>query len=394
MLRRRRRRAGRVAGCGAPGRRLGRGSGRRAGASGDADGRPGGAARTRAERARDAGARAGCHTRRSRSRSRSPRERPSRRSSRPGAGSAECAEGRAMACAEVCRAISDGDRRVLRGRRVRAHLRDCASCAAFASAIEARQSELRALVPVLPAAASAGGAVAGDGLGHRWCGRAAVRSARRWPRSGGAAAASPRARPLGVAIGIKGVRHRVAARDRGGQRRRRRGGCAARSSRRPAWSHSAPVAHAPWPTPVHHATARARSSMRARRLRAVRGPARGRIATSGSSTRTRTVGRSRGIGRWLPGRGSGVAALVVGSTAAGARTAGARRRVMDTGPCRASATTRWSATPASPATAITPGAVDEVGRWPRWERRPRRRRGQGTAGGEGSPRGRAVGHDK
>ena len=70
-------------------------------------------------------------------------------------GIAECAEGRAMACAEICQAISDGDRRVLRGRRVRAHLRDCPSCAAFAASIEARQLELRALVPVLPAAVSA-----------------------------------------------------------------------------------------------------------------------------------------------------------------------------------------------------------------------------------------------
>ncbi|HTP19458.1 MAG TPA: RNA polymerase sigma factor [Solirubrobacteraceae bacterium] len=66
----------------------------------------------------------------------------------------ECAEGRAMPCAEICQAISDGDRRSLRGRRVRAHLRDCASCAAFAASIEARQADLRALVPALPAAAS------------------------------------------------------------------------------------------------------------------------------------------------------------------------------------------------------------------------------------------------
>jgi RNA polymerase sigma factor (sigma-70 family) len=67
----------------------------------------------------------------------------------------ECAEGRAMLCTEVCQVISEGDRRVLRGRRLRAHVRDCASCAAFASAIGARQSDLQALVPVLPAAASA-----------------------------------------------------------------------------------------------------------------------------------------------------------------------------------------------------------------------------------------------
>jgi RNA polymerase sigma factor (sigma-70 family) len=106
----------------------------------------------------------------------------------------ECAEGRAMACAEVCRAISDGDRRVLRGRRVRAHVRDCASCAAFVSAIETRQAELRVLVPVLPAAASAAvlarvlhGGAAGGGIA-----------------AGGAAVAGTAGKTVGVAIGGKG----------------------------------------------------------------------------------------------------------------------------------------------------------------------------------------------
>ena len=49
------------------------------------------------------------------------------------------AEGRAMACEEIERILSDGDRRALRGRRVRAHLRDCASCRSFATAIPARR---------------------------------------------------------------------------------------------------------------------------------------------------------------------------------------------------------------------------------------------------------------
>jgi RNA polymerase sigma factor (sigma-70 family) len=51
---------------------------------------------------------------------------------------AEFQEGRAMSCDEVCRIVSDGDRRVARSRRVRAHLRQCAACAAFAGAIPAR----------------------------------------------------------------------------------------------------------------------------------------------------------------------------------------------------------------------------------------------------------------
>src|ERR1019366_3368486 len=83
-------------------------------------------------------------------------------------GLAEFAEGRSMACDEIRRSVSDGDGRVLRGRRVRAHLRDCPSCAAFAAAIPGRRGELQALVPVLPAAASAAmlTRLIGSGSGH------------------------------------------------------------------------------------------------------------------------------------------------------------------------------------------------------------------------------------
>ena len=83
-------------------------------------------------------------------------------------GLAEFAEGRSMACEEIRRSVSDGDGRVLRGRRVRAHLRDCPSCAAFAAAIPGRRGELQALVPVLPAAASAAmlTRLMGSGSGH------------------------------------------------------------------------------------------------------------------------------------------------------------------------------------------------------------------------------------
>ena len=68
---------------------------------------------------------------------------------------AEFAQGRAMACDDVCRAVSDGNGRVLRGRKVRAHLRDCASCAAFAGAIPARSRDLRAIAPPLSMFAAA-----------------------------------------------------------------------------------------------------------------------------------------------------------------------------------------------------------------------------------------------
>jgi RNA polymerase sigma factor (sigma-70 family) len=68
---------------------------------------------------------------------------------------ADFEEGRAMACAEIRRLISAQDRRALRGRRVAAHLRDCAACAAFEAATSSRRQGAFALIP-----ASAGGAVA------------------------------------------------------------------------------------------------------------------------------------------------------------------------------------------------------------------------------------------
>jgi hypothetical protein len=80
-------------------------------------------------------------------------------------------EGRAMACDDIRRMVSDGDGRSLRGRRVRAHLRDCSGCAAFAAAIPQRRADLHAFTPVLPATAAAGllwritGAAPGHGSG-------------------------------------------------------------------------------------------------------------------------------------------------------------------------------------------------------------------------------------
>ena len=78
-------------------------------------------------------------------------------------------EGREMGCAIVRAALSDGDKRVLRGRRQRAHLRDCAACRAFEVSMHARPAQLAALAPPLPAAAAAallhqllGGAGAGS----------------------------------------------------------------------------------------------------------------------------------------------------------------------------------------------------------------------------------------
>jgi RNA polymerase sigma factor (sigma-70 family) len=67
----------------------------------------------------------------------------------------ECAEGRAMSCAEVQRTLSDRDGRVRRGRRMRAHLRACCSCRDFEAALAERPARLAALAPAPPTAVAA-----------------------------------------------------------------------------------------------------------------------------------------------------------------------------------------------------------------------------------------------
>lgn len=68
---------------------------------------------------------------------------------------ADFARGRDVGCDEVTRALSDGDRRRLRGRPVRGHLRACEECSAFAEALRLRPQELGALAPPLAAPAAA-----------------------------------------------------------------------------------------------------------------------------------------------------------------------------------------------------------------------------------------------
>ncbi|MCB0858209.1 MAG: sigma-70 family RNA polymerase sigma factor [Solirubrobacterales bacterium] len=81
--------------------------------------------------------------------------------------------GRKLDCAEVRESISDQDRRRLRARKVRAHLRACRECSDFESSISSRQAGYQSLFPVLPLGASlgileaihSGGSVAGAGAG-------------------------------------------------------------------------------------------------------------------------------------------------------------------------------------------------------------------------------------
>lgn len=68
----------------------------------------------------------------------------------------ELSQGRAMQCESVMQAISQRDGRVLRSRRMRAHLRACAECRAFRMAIGARRADLPAIAPPLPMSIAGG----------------------------------------------------------------------------------------------------------------------------------------------------------------------------------------------------------------------------------------------
>lgn len=67
----------------------------------------------------------------------------------------EFGQGREMSCEEIQTLVSAGDRRTLKARRVRGHLRDCQACTAFSGAIDARSRALSVLAPPLPIAAAA-----------------------------------------------------------------------------------------------------------------------------------------------------------------------------------------------------------------------------------------------
>ena len=105
----------------------------------------------------------------------------------------EMAEGREMECDRVRRAISERDGRVLRGRRLRAHLRDCERCANFRAGIVDRREDLAQLAPAL-ALPGAIGLMKGLAGGGGAAGAAAARQAARAWCSGGQWRPSPRPR--------------------------------------------------------------------------------------------------------------------------------------------------------------------------------------------------------
>ena len=106
----------------------------------------------------------------------------------------ELAEGRSMECETVRRSISDADGRVMRGRRIRSHLRSCDRCRTFDEVTRQRRRDLAAFAPPFPAALAAavlhkalgggsgGAAVAtssggGTGLGSVVAGKTALSTA-------------------------------------------------------------------------------------------------------------------------------------------------------------------------------------------------------------------------
>ncbi|MEY2441204.1 MAG: hypothetical protein QOJ46_630 [bacterium] len=89
-------------------------------------------------------------------------------------------DGRATECVSVRHCISDGDRRSLRARSIRAHLRSCDDCASFQRSIGTRRADLHVLAPWMSGAAVMGAL----GLGAGGAGGGALLTA-----GGGASAA-------------------------------------------------------------------------------------------------------------------------------------------------------------------------------------------------------------
>jgi RNA polymerase sigma factor (sigma-70 family) len=106
--------------------------------------------------------------------------------------------GREMKCEAVSKALSDGDGRVRRRRDIRAHLRDCGHCRAFAEEIDSRSGTLAAIsLPAVAAAAMLQGLIGGGAAGGAAAGAGAGGIG---GLAGGAAAKS-----LGTAALVKGV---------------------------------------------------------------------------------------------------------------------------------------------------------------------------------------------
>ena len=131
----------------------------------------------------------------------------------------ELAEARDTDCESIRRRISDGDRRLLRARGVRAHLRACDPCRRFDAALKTRKAKLAGLVPALSPAASAailqsvlgGGASSAAMAGGAAAGGAAAIGGGAAAAGGGGAAAIGGGAALGGGVALKGIVAGVAA---------------------------------------------------------------------------------------------------------------------------------------------------------------------------------------
>src|SRR5215211_977156 len=114
-------------------------------------------------------------------------------------------EGREMECEAARRSISARDRRILRGRKLRAHLRSCDGCRAFELAIRSRRADLAALAPPLQAAAAAAlldGIIGGGGGGTGGGGLVALLTGAAGKTAAGSAALKATVAAVTVAVGV------------------------------------------------------------------------------------------------------------------------------------------------------------------------------------------------
>jgi RNA polymerase sigma factor (sigma-70 family) len=263
----------------------------------------------------------------------------------------EFAEGRSMVCEDVRRTISDGDGRALRARRVRAHLRECAGCAAFAAAIPARRADLQALVPVLAPAASAAvlahviGAGSGHGAGAGAGGVAAGAAGKTVGATVAAKALVGTAVLVTAAAGVTGVRtvlapERHAAHSAAGAQNTGTtpGGVAGRAVQRATGTYGVPTgvgsardarhgARTPGAGSSHWARSARRASMGSGRVQSGVGasglPSQARGSAARSVADGAPIGSSPGVGQRATGPPASIPAAGHRSTAAGSHPSGA-----------------------------------------------------------------------
>jgi RNA polymerase sigma factor (sigma-70 family) len=119
----------------------------------------------------------------------------------------EVEEGRQMECEAARATISARDRRKLRSRKLRAHLRSCDGCRGFESSITERQAGIAALAPPLPAPAAAAllEGILGGGGGGAGGGLAGLAAGAAGESLGGSAAIKAASVAVAASLGVAGA---------------------------------------------------------------------------------------------------------------------------------------------------------------------------------------------